>query len=93
LKPSTPGASSTAKPPLVRLVGRPAGHEVSATDTTTAAKGPRLAPRIASATAIAATGLLGPAALAAPGDLDPSFADVGRWSDLDLDGPLWSLDV
>ena len=54
---------------------------------------PSAAPGIASAAAVAATGLLGPAALAAPGDLDPSFADVGRWSGLDLDGPLWSLEV
>ena len=42
---------------------------------------------------IAAAGLIGPASLAAPGDLDPSFGDVGRWSGPNLDGPLWSLDV
>jgi len=84
---------STARPPLVRLVGWQAGEEAPATDTTTPTIGHRLAPGIASAAAVAATGLLGPAALAAPGDLDPSFADVGRWSGPNLDGPLWSLDV
>ena len=84
---------STARPPLVRLVGWQAGEKAPATDTTTPTIGHRLAPGIASAAAVAATGLLGPAALAAPGDLDPSFADVGRWSGLNLDGPLWSLDV
>ncbi len=84
---------STARPPLVRLVGWQAGEKAPATDTTTPTIGHRLAPGIASAAAVAATGLLGPAALAAPGDLDPSFADVGRWSGLNLSGPLWSLDV
>ena len=84
---------STAKSPLVRLVGWHAGPDAPATDTTPHGNGHRLAPGIASAAAVAATGLLGPAALAAPGDLDPSFADVGRRSDLNLDGPLWSLDV
>ena len=83
----------TARPPLVRLVGWQAGEDAPAIDTTTPTIGHRLAHGIVSATAFAATGLLGPAALAAPGDLDPSFADVGRRSDLNLDGPLWSLDV
>ena len=83
----------TARPPLVRLVGWQAGEDAPAIDTTTPTIGHRLAHGIASATAFAATGLLGPAALAAPGDLDPSFADVGRRSDPNLDGPLWSLDV
>lgn len=42
--------------------------------------------------AIAAVGLAGPAALAAPGDLDPSFGEVGR-SNLGFGGELWSVDV
>ena len=83
---------TTGKSPLVRLVGWHAGHDAATTVTTPPESGHRLAPGIASAAAVAATGLLGPAALAAPGDLDPSFADVGRWSGPDLDGPLWSLD-
>ena len=84
---------STGRSPLVRLVGWHAGQDAATTVTTPPESGHRLAPGIASAAAVAATGLLGPAALAAPGDLDPSFADVGRWSGPDLDGPLWSLDV
>ena len=84
---------STARPPLVRLVGWQAGQDAPANDTTTRGHGHRPAPGIAAAAAVAATGLLGPAALAAPGDLDPTFADVGRWSGPNLDGPLWSLDV
>ncbi len=84
---------STAKLPLVRLVGWRADHDASATGATAGEDGLRLAPGIASAAAVAATGLLGPAALAAPGDLDPSFADVGRWAGPNLDGPLWSLDL
>ena len=84
---------SAVRPPLVRLVGWQAGEEAPATATTTPTIGHRLAPGIASAAAVAATGLLGPAALAAPGDLDPTFADVGRWSGPNLDGSLWSLDV
>ena len=36
--------------------------------------------------------LLGPAALGAPGDLDPSFADVGRAYPLpELYGAAWSI--
>ena len=84
---------TTGKSPLVRLVGWHAGHDAPTPVATPPENGHRLASGIASAAAFAATGLLGPAALAAPGDLDPSFADVGRWSGPDLDGPLWSLDV
>lgn len=84
---------STAKSPMIRLVGRHADQDASATDATTPGHGHRLAHGIASAAAVAATGLLGPTALAAPGDLDPTFADVGRQSQLDLDGPLWSLEL
>jgi len=84
---------STAKSPLVRLVGWHAGPDAPETDPTTPGHGHRLAHGMASAAAIATAGLIGPAALSAPGDLDPSFADVGRKSDLDLDGPLWSLNV
>lgn len=35
--------------------------------------------------------LLSPSALAAPGDLDPDFGDLGRLGPI-LDGPAWSLD-
>ena len=84
---------STARPPLVRLVGWRTREDAPAIETTAPTTAHRLAHGIVSATAFAATGLLGPAALAAPGDLDPSFADVGRWSGPNLDGPLWSLDV
>lgn len=48
--------------------------------------------RDAAPAAVLASGLLGPAALGAPGDLDPSFGDVGRaYPLLDLDGPAWSI--
>ena len=77
----------TETSPLVRLVGWQAGHETPATGTATPGNGHRLAPGIVSAAAVATGGRLGPAVLAAPGDLDPSFADVGRWSGLNLDGP------
>jgi uncharacterized delta-60 repeat protein len=46
--------------------------------------------------AVAATGLAGPViATAAPGDLDPSFGDVGRRSDINVPwyASLWSIDV
>jgi uncharacterized delta-60 repeat protein len=43
------------------------------------------------ATAVA-SGLLSPLAMGASGDLDPSFADVGRKADLILAGPVWSLE-
>lgn len=50
--------------------------------------------RSAAPAAALASSLLGPAALGAPGDLDPSFADVGRaYSLLDLDGPAWSIET
>ena len=43
-------------------------------------------------TAAVATGLMSPMALGAPGDLDPTFGDVGRVSSaLDFAGPAWSL--
>jgi len=38
-----------------------------------------------------APGLLSSSALAAPGDLDPDFGDLGRLGPI-LDGPAWSLD-
>jgi len=40
----------------------------------------------------AAAGMAGPPAMAAPGDLDPSFGDVGRVG-LDVAGQLWSVEV
>ncbi|MGL6222772.1 MAG: Calx-beta domain-containing protein, partial [Steroidobacteraceae bacterium] len=47
--------------------------------------------------AVAATGIAGClAAVAAPGDLDPAFGDVGRQSNIELpsyDSSLWSVDV
>lgn len=45
--------------------------------------------------AVATAGLAGPAALAAPGDLDPSFGDVGRQSTIEQDfwTTLTSVDV
>ena len=43
-------------------------------------------------TAAVATGLMSPMALGAPGDLDPTFGDVGLVSSaLDFAGPAWSL--
>jgi uncharacterized delta-60 repeat protein len=44
---------------------------------------------------VAVAGLASGAALAAPGDLDPSFGQVGRRSDIDNPGvaSLWSVDV
>jgi uncharacterized delta-60 repeat protein len=48
----------------------------------------------AAAVAAAATaGMVGSPAMGAPGDLDPSFGDVGRRSSLDLTGPVWSVEV
>jgi uncharacterized delta-60 repeat protein len=43
-------------------------------------------------TAAVASGLLSPMAMGASGDLDPSFADVGRQTDLIIAGPVWSLE-
>jgi uncharacterized delta-60 repeat protein len=45
--------------------------------------------------AVAVAGLASGVALAAPGDLDPSFGQVGRRSDIDSAGvaSLWSVDV
>jgi uncharacterized delta-60 repeat protein len=41
-----------------------------------------------------ASALLSPAALAAPGDLDPAFGDLGRAYDvLDFYGPAWSVEA
>lgn len=37
------------------------------------------------------TGLTSPTAAAAPGDLDPGFADLGRLGPI-LNGPVWSID-
>lgn len=42
--------------------------------------------------AAVASSLLSPLALGASGDLDPSFADVGRLALPDLSGPLWSIE-
>lgn len=51
----------------------------------------RLARTVAPA-AVLASGLLVPSAWGKPGDLDPSFGDVGRAFPLpDLDGPAWSI--
>ena len=51
----------------------------------------KLAGRAAPAAALV-SGLLGPSAWGAPGDLDPSFADVGRAYPLpDLYGAAWSI--
>ncbi len=44
----------------------------------------------------AAAGMTGPPAMAAPGDLDPSFGDVGRQSSIEVPSyylSLWSVDV
>ncbi len=44
--------------------------------------------------AAAAASIAGSPAMAAPGDLDPSFGDVGRQSSVHYsDFPLWSIDV
>lgn len=43
-------------------------------------------------TAAIASGLLSPSAMGAPGDLDPTFADVGRLTDIGFDGPAWSAE-
>ena len=50
--------------------------------------------RISRSTLAAVSGLAAPLALAAPGDLDPTFGDVGRISPLPdvLDSPLWSIE-
>lgn len=49
--------------------------------------------RSAAPAAALASSLLVPVAMGAPGDLDQSFADVGRaYSLLDLDGPAWSIE-
>ncbi len=44
-------------------------------------------------TAAVASGLLSPVAIGASGDLDPTFADVGRLADFDYGGPAWSLEL
>ena len=50
--------------------------------------------RRAAPVAALASSLLSPAALGAPGDLDPSFADVGRaYALLNLEGPAWSIET
>ena len=50
--------------------------------------------RGAAPVAALASSLLSPATLGAPGDLDPSFADVGRaYALLNLDGPAWSIET
>ena len=50
--------------------------------------------RSAAPAAALASGLFGAAASGAPGDLDPSFGNVGRAYPLpDLKGPAWSLQV
>lgn len=49
--------------------------------------------RLVAPTAAVATGLVSPLAWGAPGDLDPSFGDLGRVSGLpDLEGPAWSVE-
>ena len=54
---------------------------------------PVLAKGIGTTTAVA-TGLLAPTAFAASGDLDPDFADHGRFGPLvELKGPAWSLEA
>ena len=53
---------------------------------------PQLARSIAP-TAAVASGLMSPAALAAPGDLDAVFGDIGRAFLPDLSGPLWALEA
>lgn len=58
---------------------------------TTPAKAPVI--RLVAPTAAVATGLASPFAWGVPGDLDPSFGDVGRVSRLpDLEGPAWSVE-
>ena len=52
---------------------------------------PLLARGLAPSAAVA-SGLLSPVAMGASGDLDPSFADVGRMTDLTFFGPAWSLE-
>jgi uncharacterized delta-60 repeat protein len=42
--------------------------------------------------AAVASSLLSPAALGASGDLDPSFGDLGRATELIVAGPAWSLE-
>lgn len=51
---------------------------------------PLLAAGIVPATALT-TGLMSPSAMAATGDLDPGFGDVGRLGPI-LNGPAWALD-
>jgi uncharacterized delta-60 repeat protein len=87
-----PGHPADRGEPLVRLVGwnrttratRPAGH---------GGTGLAEAARLTSIAVIAAAGAAGEPALAAPGDLDPAFGEVGRVVDLDAFGQLWSLEV
>ena len=54
---------------------------------------PLLLARGLAPSAAVASSLLTPAALGASGDLDPTFADVGRMIDLDLSGAAWSLEA
>ena len=50
--------------------------------------------RYAGPTAGLAMGVLCPAALGAPGDLDPTFADVGRFIfPSDTSGAVWSIET
>lgn len=50
--------------------------------------------RAAAPAAAMASALLSPAALAAPGDLDPTFGDLGRaYELLNLSGPAWSIEA
>jgi uncharacterized delta-60 repeat protein len=42
--------------------------------------------------AAVASSLLSPAAMGASGDLDPSFGDLGRMTELIVAGPAWSLE-
>jgi len=53
---------------------------------------PLILARSVAPTAAVASGLLSPPALGAPGDLDPSFGDVGRVTEaLDFSGTAWSV--
>jgi uncharacterized delta-60 repeat protein len=53
---------------------------------------PLLARGLAPAAAVT-TGLMSPLAIGASGDLDPTFADVGRTTNFDFGGPAWSLEA
>ena len=84
---SAPPAST----PLVRLVGY--GHRPRVADARAEGRSPGSAALAASVAAITVGGVVLNEAWSAPGDLDPTFADVGRRSDFGYSSVLRSLDV